>query len=237
MIKIQGSKFWIKLLGILILILIILNIKISKVVVDGNKEYTSSQIENLVFSNPNDRITLFAFIKNIFFKKKEIPYVEKYVLNITGPFSAHIQVYENPIIGYMEYNQNFIYFDKNGVVVETKKENKRHVPRIDGLRIKNVTVGEKLLFDNEDIFSTILTLTQNINKYNINVDRIKISDLDHITLYINDIEVFLGSKNNIEVKIQTLSDILPEIKDLKGYLDLSKARENMVNERYIFKKR
>lgn len=235
--KIRISKFWVKLLGVLIVILIVINIRISKVYVDGNKEYTSTQIENIIFSNPNDRITLIAFVKNIFCKKKEIPYVEKYTLDITGPFSAHIQVYENPIIGYMEYNQNFIYFDKNGVVVEMAKENKRKVPRIDGLRIKSVTIGEKLLFDNEETFSAILNLTQNINKYSIQVDRIKITDLDNISLFIKDIEIFIGSKNNIEVKLQTANDILPEIKDLSGYLDLSKARENMVNERYIFKKR
>ena len=58
----------------------------------------------------------------------------------------------------------------------------------------------------------------------------------NLQLYIDDIVVFLGDTQNMEIKLQRLYDIYKEIKGYNGTLDLSNARENMLDEQYIFKK-
>ena len=46
----------------------------------------------------------------------------------------------------------------------------------------------------------------------------------------------MGDTKNMEIKLQRLVDIYPQIKDLSGTLDLKDARENMLDEQYIFRK-
>ncbi|MDO5564537.1 MAG: cell division protein FtsQ/DivIB [Eubacteriales bacterium] len=232
----QFIKIWIIFFSILILIFIILNVRIKNVYIDGNEIYTDQKIEEIFFPNQLDRLSLFAFVKNSVFKNKKILYVEQYSIEFLSPISVHIQIYETPIVGCVEYVKHFLFFDKNGIIVESLEKNEKKIPQIEGLDIKSVVVGKQLGLENDEIMNTILSITQNIKKFDLDVSKVYYNSIDKLSIFIYNIEVFLGNNSNIEIKIQTLYDILPKIKDLSGYIDLSNAKENMINEKYVFKK-
>ena len=64
---------------------------------------------------------------------------------------------------------------------------------------------------------------------------IEIKKDETVHVYIENIEVNLGDIQNMEIKLQRLKDIYPKIAEYKGVLDLKDAKDNMLDEQYIFK--
>ena len=62
------------------------------------------------------------------------------------------------------------------------------------------------------------------------------NSLEDITIRLGQIYVHLGDAINIETQISILAEVYPQLSDKAGELDLSMAKENVINESYIFKK-
>ena len=62
-----------------------------------------------------------------------------------------------------------MYFDKDGIVVESSTDVYENVPEIDGLKFDSIVINNKLDVGNSEIYNTILALTQSFVKYDINV--------------------------------------------------------------------
>jgi hypothetical protein len=73
-----------------------------------------------------------------------------------------------------------------------------------------------------------------VDKYNITVKKINISDDMEATLYINSFRVLLGDDSDYGKKIAALSDILPYMEDIAGELDMREYNKNDTG--YVFKK-
>ena len=126
---IKSKWFWIVLIPVLIVV-ILLNISIKTVVVTGNAWYTSEEIENLIFKDNISRNTINCLINNIRKKKIEIPFVQDYSITIVNPFKAEVIVYEKSIVAYVSYMSAHMYFDKDGVVVESSDKILEEVPMV-----------------------------------------------------------------------------------------------------------
>ena len=63
------------------------------------------------------------------------------------------------MIGYVEYLGTNLYFDKDGIVVESSSEILEGVPKISGLKFSEVTLYEKLPVEDDHVFQVILNLT------------------------------------------------------------------------------
>jgi len=72
------------------------------------------------------------------------------------------------------------------------------------------------------VFDLILTVTQTLQKYNLAVKKIYISDNLEITVYKKNVKVYLGTEKDLSEKIATLSDMQEELKEFSGTLDMSK---------------
>ena len=66
------------------------------------------------------------------------------------------------------------------------------------------------------------------------MDKIYISDNKEVTLYIEQIKVELGTGEDMNDKIRSLNDMLPNLQGLSGTLDIKKYNTN--NDGYTFKK-
>lgn len=219
------------------LIALVLNLKISKVEVSGNSWYSAEEIEESIFPNELSRNTLFCMINKLRGKKKTIPFVQDYSIILNSPFEAELIVYEKSIIGYVPYLESNMYFDKDGVVVESSKKLLEGIPLIKGLQFNSAVLYKPLPVGNEKIFNYILHLTQLISVYKIDMDAIELESNGNATLIIGDIEVLLGNNKNIDEKISELHDILPEIKYMKGTLYLDSYTATDQNKMYTFKKK
>ena len=210
------SAFIIFFLAILLFFLVL---RFQTIVVVGNEKYTEDEIVNLIFERDYDRSVGGFFVKSLF-KKKEIPFVETYEVNIMSFSKVKITVYEKSIIGYLEYMGNKMYFDKDGIVVESSEELIEGIPAITGLSYDYVVLHDKLPVEDDKVFQEILDTTQMIKKYEMKVEKIHISKSMELSLHIGNIRVELGKDDHLSEKMADLNDIIPKLPKEKGTLDM-----------------
>ena len=120
--------------------------------------------------------------------------------------------------GCIEYMNNYVYFDRDGIVLESSDDRKTGVPCIDGLEIMNWTLNEELPIDYPERFSLILNITQLIEKYELDIDRIMFTREGNIVLRYKKIDVELGDGSNLTPQLMNLKSILSGLEGKKGVL-------------------
>lgn len=221
-----------------------LTTKIKTVQVTGNEWYTAEQIENMIFDkNKFSRLTAYQFVRQLFGKKESIPFVEDYKIIFNSPNDAEVIIYEKSIVAYVKYMGNYMYFDKDGIVVDSSTKPLDGIPEITGLKFGSIVLYKKLPVEDSKIFDDILNLTQALQSYGIRCTRINYTGLREATLYLGDITVELGTDSDMIEKISELRDILPELRTKmeaegirSGTLYLDSYDEASANTIYSFKK-
>ena len=158
--------------------------------------------------------------------------MDKYEISLSSFHNVNIRVYEKRMIGYVNYMGTNMYFDKDGTVVESSHNTLENIPLVVGLDLNKLVLGEKLPVKSKTIFNMILDITQALQKYSVQVDKLYISKEKVARLYMGNVEVNLGDNQDIDDKVRTLRDIIPNMQDLSGVLDLSTYNEK--SQRYDF---
>lgn len=212
------------------------NQRITSVIVEGNGIYSDSEIAQLIFETPLEEKSVYCFLNNRFGEPKDIPFIDHYEIKILGLHTCEIMVYEKSIIGCFRYMGSYMYFDRDGIVVENSFEYLEGVPVVEGLDFSQVVLHEPLPVDDEDVFNNILNLTNLLKKDKINVDKMLYeSDLD-VVLYLGNVRVRLGDSSNLEEKINVLSGMLGKLEGLSGVLYLDGYDPGASNSTFVFKK-
>jgi len=219
----------------LILVIVLLSVNISTITVTGNQRYSDEQMRSILFPDRASRNVVYCYLKNRFQEHETIPFVEDYKIAFQDPFSVEVIVYEKSVVGYVSYMSSFMYFDKDGIIVESANNKLEGIPWITGLEFGHIVLYQKLPVESREIFEEILNLTQILSIYNLQVDKIQYNRFGEATLYVADIEVILGSNEDLNGKIATLGDILPELKGRKGTLYLDTYDETNSSAMYSFK--
>ncbi|MDD6491362.1 MAG: cell division protein FtsQ/DivIB [Firmicutes bacterium] len=208
---------------------IIANYTVTTVYVEGNVHYTNEEIINMVMEGRYGNNSLLLSAR---YKDKSIvgvPFVEKMDVSVVDPHTIKIEVYEKALAGYVEYLERYMYFDKDGIVVESALEKTPGVPMVTGLTFDHVVLYEPLPVENPEIFETILSITQLVNKYSLSVDRIYFGSDGSLTLYFTDVKVALGVGANLDEKIMKLQYMLPELEGKSGTLHMENYTEETKN--------
>lgn len=191
---------------------------IKNVYVEGNIHYTQEEIQEIVMDGPLGNNSLYLSLK---YKNKgveNIPFVDVMDVSILSPDTIKINVYEKALAGYVDYMDSYMYFDKDGYVVESSQIKTDGVPQITGLQFESCTLGRKLPVEKEDIFASIMDLTKLLSKYKLSPDRIYFRDYEEITLYFGEVRVALGIGKNMEEKLMVLPTLLKNLEGKKGVL-------------------
>ncbi len=162
--------------------------------------------------------TLLLYLKVKMKGVDDIPFVSKVNLSFDGRNKVVVEVYEKSTAGCFEYMEHYIYFDKNGIVLDTSDKKNDKVPCIRGLDFENWERGEKLPLEDKKKFDIILKITQLIDKYDLGIDEILFTSDQEIVVMCNEIEVQLGDGNNISVQLMNLKSILEGLGNKKGVL-------------------
>ncbi|RKD31508.1 cell division protein FtsQ/DivIB [Lacrimispora algidixylanolytica] len=220
---------------LLLVAVVFLSLQIKEIKVTGNKKYTQEQIVNLLFKGSWDRNAIFCIYKDRFQKHEQIPFVEDYKIVFLSPVKVEVIVYEKTVVGFVSYMGSYMYFDKDGIIVESSSAELTGVPRIVGLQYGHIALHQPLPVENGRIFSEILTLTQLLSTHDISVDQIQYDSKGDASLTMEDIKVFLGSNNQMNGKISELKDQLPVLEGLKGtlYLDTYDEAETVTSYRFV----
>ena len=222
---------------LLMVALILASARFRKYRVLGNTRYTDAEVVNMIFSDPWDTNSFYQWIKEKTKPHKQLPFIEQYKLTWTSPLSVEIVIYEKNVVGYVNYMSSRMYFDKDGIIVESTEESLDGIPEITGLSFGSIVLYKELPVENKKVFNDILNLTGSLQSYQIACDEIAYDELLNATLKIGDITVTLGQNTDMEMKISTRNDILPKLSGKKGTLDLCDYSENMEKETYIFKEK
>ena len=203
--------------------------KVTTVYVEGNVHYTNEEIMSMVMDGTLGDNSLYLSLK---YKKKgidTIPFIQKMDVRILAPDTIKITVYEKALAGYIEYLGRYMYFDKDGIIVESSQQRTAGIPQVTGLKFGYVIMHEKLPVENPEIFADILDITQLLNKYDIQADKIQFDRSMQKTLYFGEARVSLGTNDNIGEKIMKLKAILPELSGKKGLLRMDNYSEEVQN--------
>ena len=202
--------------------------RVQNVSVEGNVHYTSEEIEAMVLT---DRLSYNSLYLSLKYRNKEIrdiPFIETMSVRVDSPDSITIRVYEKSVAGYVEYMGRYMYFDRDGIVVESSETRTEGIPQVTGIRFDHVVLYEALPVKNTDIFQEILSITQMLSKHQITTDKIYFNESNEITLYFDNIRAKLG-KDNLEEKVMRLEQILPNLSGESGVLDLQNYSEDRKN--------
>ncbi|MFA9375150.1 MAG: cell division protein FtsQ/DivIB [Lachnotalea sp.] len=218
---------FIMLLATIITILSVFSIK--EITITGNEHYTEEEIENLVFENKYCYNSIYLYWKYNYKKSYSIPFIDTIEVEILSGNQVEINVYEKSMVGYIEYLGSYMYFDKDGIVVESSSDKVEGIPLITGLQFDHIVLYKELPIDNETVFNTIVSLTQLLGKYEITPDKIYFNSSYEMTLYFGDAKVYLGKDNETEEKIIRLRSILPDLEGLTGVLHMENYQEGDSN--------
>lgn len=205
-----------KLLALLLVIgipalVFLLNFNIKNVEVAGTRRYTEDQIKSLVFQTKPDHNSLYLYLKYRFFTQPGLPFIEKLDVKMKDNHSVTIRVYEKMVAGCVEFMGEYLYFDKDGIIVESTSKQLEEIPLIKGLHFKEIILNEKLKVQKDELFDTILNLTQLIEKYGLKVQTISFASNYEITLSCEDVKVLLGNRDTYDEPLSDLKNILKEV--------------------------
>ena len=212
-------------------------VQIQEVPVTGNNRYTSEEITDILFPTGKERNFLYCFVNDKMGNHKDIPYVEDYDLVFETPMKVEVIIYEKSIVGYLEYMSSYMYFDKDGIIVESTNEKLQGIPKVTGLDFGHISLYAPLPVEDKQVFDEILNLTQALYDYEIQVDEIRFEARNEVTLKIGEIDVKLGNSDNINGKIAALHDTLPVLEGQAGTLYLDSYDETNTSMMYTFRKR
>ncbi|MDD7389097.1 MAG: cell division protein FtsQ/DivIB [Lachnospiraceae bacterium] len=232
---------WIALLLILIFAaaaaFIIKSSTIETVKVTGNHFYTEDEIRNFLFDSKVENNTIKCYLNNRFGKNREIPFVERYQIEIISRHEVEVIVYEKNIIGYVDYMGSYMYFDRDGTVVESSSELLDGICQVQGLSFSRIVLYEPIETQVKDLFDQVLLMTQLFEKYELDIERIYFDDASGVQIFTGDIRVELGAAEDLDLKIAELHDILPQLKGMKGTLYLDDVRSGASSDgTHYFKK-
>ncbi|NLG05635.1 MAG: FtsQ-type POTRA domain-containing protein [Clostridia bacterium] len=196
------------------------NFTVTNVIVEGSEHYTDDEIKALILDDKFGNNSIYYYFKYYNNEVEDIPFIEKIEIDLPSTDTIKIHVYEKAVAGYVEFLGRYLYFDKDGIVVESSLSQMEGIPYVTGLHFEHVVLHEKLPVEDDQIFKLILNLTQLLTKYSIATDRIYFDSDYNITLYFGQTQIYLGPNKDIDEKINTLQSILPKMNGRKGVLHM-----------------
>lgn len=201
---------------------------------EGNTRYTDEEMTNYIFGGKYNVNTLIYYFFTSKKDKVVIPFVQDYDVSVDWPNKLEIKVYEKSIIGYIRYMGYNLYFDKDGIVVDSSKDVLEGIPEVTGLDYTNVVLHTQLDVENEKIFAVLLELVQLCEKYEIPIEKVFFDKSGNVTLYMGDIRIMLGDSGTITEKIYEVSQMMSQMQGLSGTLHMENFSEDTSS--IIFKK-
>lgn len=205
---------------------IVKNYTITTVYVEGNIHYTNEEIMDMVMGGRYGANSLFLSMKYRDKGIDNIPFIQTMDVSIEAKDTVRITVYEKALAGYVFYLGRYVYFDKDGIVVETSEEKTAGIPQVTGLSFDYVVLHEALPVEKPEVFDDILNISQQLSKYSLSADKIYFDSNYQVTLIFGDAKIAIGDSQDIDEKIMTLQYLLPSLVGKSGTLDMREYSED-----------
>ena len=207
---------------------------VKTVYVEGNVHYSEEEIKAIVMDGILGDNSLYLSLKYRNKGIEGIPFVDVMDVKVLAPDTIKIIVYEKALTGYIRYMDTYLYFDKDGYIVESSSVRTAGVPQITGLTFDHVVVGEQLPVEDKEVFNNILNITKLLKKYELNSEKTYFNGSGDITVYFGEVKVALGNDAaTLEDKLMLLPELLPSLEGKSGTLQMATYDEG--SGKYTFK--
>lgn len=193
--------------------------------VEGTEYYTDEEIRKTVFTRDFSDNEIMFFLYEKLFGINTLPFVEEIEAEYHNPRSITLHVYDKKISGCINYLGQYVYFDKDGIVLQTIPEQIEGIPVVTGINFGNFTVGQPFQVADDSVFDSIMNVSQQISHYAIPVDEIKVSD-GAIRLVIASLTVELGKQERYDDALADLAGVIEKAQEEKIELNGTINLEN-----------
>ncbi|MBP5152052.1 MAG: FtsQ-type POTRA domain-containing protein [Lachnospiraceae bacterium] len=205
---------------------VIKNYTVNNVTIEGNVHYTDEEIADMVMTGRLGHNSIYLSYRYKNREIKDIPFIDTITVTILSPDSVRISVYEKALAGFIEYLGRYIYFDRDGIVVESSTVKTQGVPEVVGVDFDYVVLYDKLPAQDPRLFNKVLNLTKLMSKYSVEAEKIYFNKNGDIVLYLDRIIISLGKEENLDIKIMNLPSILKKLEGMSGTLRMENYDEN-----------
>lgn len=199
--------------------------RITSVVVEGNIHYSTDQITEMVMNSDFSNNSVFLSMQYHNKSITDVPFVERIDVSVVDRQTVKITVYEKALAGYVQYLGSYMYFDKDGIVVESSNVLTPGIPEVSGLQFNHVILHEALPVENETIFQEILNITNLLNKHGLSATKIQFDSLYDVSLHFGKVRVIIGEDADLDQIIMHLTGILPHLEGKSGVLHMENFSE------------
>lgn len=210
------------IIGVLLaaVLVILFLFQIRKIDVYGNSRHGSDEIASGLVYDTLTKNTLYFLWE---YKDGEIPasmpFLNSLHVQMKSPSHVEVQVTEKELTAYVDKGE-YVYFDKDGIVLEISDEVYEGIPIITGAATEDAVLYQKLPTQSGAQLRTILSLTQLLEYQELNAKEIRFGENMEITVFIDNVEIQLGQDEYLEEKIANLKKIMPNLEGKQGTLHL-----------------
>lgn len=206
-------------------IVFLLLFQVRKINITGNEFLSKSSVAEWIEEDELSTNSLYVWWKFNFSHYKKPAAVEDVKVSLSNPWTVKVKVKEKQIVGYLIVDDQFVYFDKDGLVLEKTNEWRDNIPGIEGLNVSKAELYKELPVSKgyKKVFSNLLEMSSSLKKYKLKPDRVICKDED-IYLYFGKKCVLLGNKNFPD-KIAQIPPIFDKLGDKTGTLHLERFDE------------
>lgn len=200
--------------------------RITSVMVEGNIHYSTDQITEMVMNSDFSNNSVFLSMQYHNKSITDVPFVERIDVSVVDRQTVKITVYEKALAGYVQYLGSYMYFDKDGIVVESSNIITPGIPEVSGLQFNHVVLHEALPVENDAIFQEILNITNLLNKHGLSATKIQFDSLYDVSLHFGKVRVIMGEDADMDQIIMHLTGILPHLEGKSGVLHMENFSES-----------
>lgn len=186
---------------------------IRTVEIKGNDTYAGTEILQEMKKDGYVGNTLLMIAQNQIFGQTYLPFVDEITMSYADDSHVlKVKVKEKLRPGAFAHKDQYMYFDENGIVVESRNTLYGGVPVITGVKTgkmeltKEIQVGDAYLH-------TIVSITKKIATYGLTAQEIHFDGADKITLTAGKYEIYLGDSAYLDGKMARLSSILSALSE------------------------
>lgn len=225
---------------ILLGLIAVFGFRIRTIEVEGNDYYGDSSIAAWIQNDKFSENALYVLFKYNLTQQDVPSAVESMRVSLKNPWTLTVKVTEKTMLGYVDYDEAYLYFDRDGIASLRTKKVIDGVPYIEGLEFdaSKVIIGGALPVEDDSIFEKIMETSRYLGEAELTPDRLVCAD-SGITLYFGNVEVLLGN-GGYEERIAQISPILEKLSeqypDAAGTLHLENFDESSDAVRFVPKK-
>ncbi len=200
---------------------------VTHVEVVASTHYTEEEIREMVLTGPLASNSVLAPLLYSKDNVEDVPYVEKFEVTRVSHNTIAVSVKETEAVGCIPYLDCYIYFDREGVMIDSSVERDEVIPYFDGIKVAYVVKGKKLPIEGDTVLNTAISLARIFEKNDRIPDNISFDENYQITLQYGDIQVELGQDQYLEDKMEKVIAIPPLLEGKKGILHLENVSDSV----------